>query len=213
MNQFEEQQEKDSRRHYAQSLMRDWSSWNLISPLNTRAYNIIKAATRKDPANNLLCGITAHDIHLHLIYCTYLVITHQPLTCRNVELPRHENQTTTWRIAQFILFITLFFGIAPMDGEYDMLLSRGWIFYLFIAFVAISAWCRYSDKCYEEHKRRTATLNAAVTESEIAAYLRTSECAEKMREYLAQPNCKYTAEIKEYLSWYKHEGGKNLEII
>lgn len=213
IKEIKKERELDSRRRLAEHLMWDWREWYKVTPLNTRAYGIIDVATRTAPANYLLHGIEASSIHLHLSRCAYHVITHQPLTCREVELPGHEKQMVAWRIAQGIIFFLLFYGIKPIDWEDDIVLSRGWIFFLFLAFVAISAWCRYCDKWYNEHQRETATLNAAVTEADIAAYLRSSECAEMMKKELDHQNCEHTSEIKEYLRWYESAGKETQQIV
>ena len=205
--------ELDSRRRLAERLMWDWREWYKVDPLNTRAYGIINVATRPAPANYHLYGIEASSIHLHLTHCAYLVITHQPLTCREVELPGHEKQMIAWRIAQFIIFFLLFYGIDPVDWEEHIVLSRGWIFFLFLAFVAISAWCRYCDKWYNDHQRKTATLNAAVTEADIAAYLRTEKCAEMIRKEREHPDCNHRRELDEYLHWYETAGKESLQIV
>lgn len=139
IKEIKKERELDSRRRLAEHLMWDWREWYKVTPLNTQAYGIIDVATRTAPANYLLHGIETSSIHLHLSRCAYHVITHQPLTCREVELPGHEKQMVAWRIAQGIIFFLLFYGIKPIDWEDDIVLSRGWIFFLFLAFVAISA--------------------------------------------------------------------------
>lgn len=173
-------------------------------PITKREKKILELAGRARPYDITQRSIGLQDLDSHAKSCAYYIVTQQHLECREVELPGHEKQMIAWRIAQGIIFFILLYGIKPIDWEDDIVLSRGWIFFLFLAFVAITAWCRYCDKWYTEHQRKTVLLNTMVGNAEIKIVLLDKKFAEDMRRYYISEGCKHRQELALYLRWW-HE--------
>lgn len=171
-------------------------------PLTQREKQLIKLATKEKPYSVVPRGIEESDITSFAESCAYYIVTQQPCDIRDVELPRHETQMAAWRLAQAILFIILLLGILPPDME--SYLPRWLILVIFLAFTAISAWCRYCDKWYSKHQRETAILNELVSEYDIKLILCSKEFAKGIMEYYTSPDCQHKKELLKYLSWW-HE--------
>ena len=190
--------------------MHDWNAWDKLLPIDYHAMQIIRMATEENPTDYRSDKLYHHSwlslVDDHRRHCAYRILTHQPLTCRKVNDERTERKIIAWRIVQFILFILLFFGIYPTDWEEGIILSRGWILTLFLCFAVTSTLCRFYEKAYKQYQRETSVLNAIVTEDDIAAYLRTEECAEMIHKEREHPDCKFWRELDTYLYWYETKG-------
>lgn len=171
-------------------------------PITQREKKLLSLAGKKHPYEITERGIEPCDVTDHAERNAYYIVTQQEEECREVELPGHEKQMTGWRIAQGFLFIVLIMGIIPIDSESG--LPRPVILVLFLAFTAISAWCRYCDTWYSEHQRRTALLNAMVGNAEVKKVLLNKRFAERIRKYYISKDCEHRKEIAEYLRWW-HE--------
>ena len=172
-------------------------------PLITeREKKLLSLAGKKHPYEITERGIEPCDVTDHARRNAYYIVTQQEEECREVELPGHEKQMTGWRIAQAILFTILPLGILPPDME--SYFPRWLILVLFLAFAAISAWCRYCDTWYSEHQRRTALLNAMVGNAEVKKVLLNIRFAERIRKYYISKDCEHKKEVSIYLRWW-HE--------
>lgn len=213
LKQLKQEREYESHVRCAKSLTWSWRNWGSVRPLGNRAEEICRIAIQEKPWIPLSPSFPDKSISDHLRVCAYLLITHQPLVLRNTEIPRHEIGMLIWRVIQFVLFALLFYGIVPHNSEDGLLLSRWWIFVIFLGFTAVSAWCRFCDKWYDNERRRTAILNAAVKDSDVAVYLRSAEFAESMRSLLNRPNCEHKDALQDYLNWYDAYGKNEFTIV
>ena len=194
------ERERRKRSDLAWKLVNDWRRGE-IEQLTPYALKAVQIATKRDQDYMTRSVIDPREIQNYAEECAYYIVTQQPNPYRETCLPSHEKQIIAWRISQFIIFAFLFYGIIPLDGEEDMLLSRGCIFALFLAFVAITAWCNHCKQWYSQYQRETATLNALVTTDMIVSILRSKTFADRMRKELALPNAPFKKELKDYLSW------------
>lgn len=198
-----EQRAKQKRADYLHRLL--WETpYTEPTQLSPRELKLISVATRinPNPYGMELLGITRENIQAHAEECAYYTATQQPCKCRDVILPSHENKMVAWCAAQICIISLLFYGITPLTGAQDLLLSRHIIFVLFLALIAITVWRRHNDNWYNEHKRRTSLLNVIVGNTEIEHVLKSKTFAEDMRRLYLDPECKYKPELTEYLRWW-----------
>lgn len=198
--------ENKNRETYARELMYDWKRWDNVKELDPYAREILYIATSDIDHRD---GIVGLDIKIHAQRSAYALITHQPQTHRQIIIPKYEKILTFWRFIQTILFFVICFTLCPdpeLASDEIHVINGLFVTWLFIAFTAISAYCRFAKTRNSNIARERATLNAIVNEDYLAAYLRTPECAEYMRCKYTQPESPYKNAIRTYLTWYEHTG-------
>ena len=204
--------EKINRKEYAKELMYNWNRWDNVKKLNPYALKILAIATASHPTTRLFQheGLGKLDIEMHLKRTAYALITYQPQTHRKTIIPKYGKLITFWRCIQILLFFIITFELCP-DPESEAHINGLLVAWLFIAFTAISAYCRFSNTRDYEIARDRATLNAIVNEDYLAAYLRTPECADFMRNEYRKPGTPHQNAIRTYLTWYEHHGKHECE--
>lgn len=206
--------EKRNREDYAKELMYDWNRWDNVEKLNPYAIKILNIATASHPQSSTSFdyreGIDKLDIEMHTKLTAYALITHQPQTHRQTIIPKYEKTRIFWRCIQILLFFCIIFELCP-DPESEAHINGLLVTWLFIAFTAISAYCRDAKQREYEIARDRATLNAIVNEDILAAYLRTPECADFMRNEYRKPGTPHQNAIRTYLTWYEHHGKHECE--
>lgn len=194
---LEEERESRARDNYRHYLMYDWNKWNEVTPLSGRERDLCIHATKGDPLDLGYNGLDNFDITNHLEVCAYRLITNQPIR----DYRGYDIFINTSLYIQYALLTVLCSGIYPTDFENDIVLSRGWILFLFFVFICVA----FFRKILKLEKRKEVILDAMVTEADLAAYIRTPKCAESMQKNLIS-KCPYEKEIKVYLNWYEKQG-------
>lgn len=140
------------------------------------------------------------------------------ITCQGMwwekALPRIEKRLFIWEVIQAILFLILAFGIIPNAIDPDIKLSRELIWFLFLAFVGVSVWCRRYSNFYNQRRKDSLVIIKGISGQDIAVYMCSPRFATGMRREIAGEDGKshpYYKEIADYLDWYERVGKKKYE--
>lgn len=178
--------------------LHNWKQYSLVSAPTSRLHQVIAIALGRPPT--ILADAPYRE---HLEESAYHLLTEQPATNRQETHPRHEKWIILWRALQILIFMLLIMGITPPQSADDIILSRGWILILFLAYSAITAIIHYYTNWYSQLTKQARILNAAATIDDVAAYLRTPECHQFIQQEIKHATSPASEHLAAYLTWYE----------
>ena len=184
-------------------------------PPDKRAIRICSIAMKEKPWECLRSSFQDDPIEDYIRKGAYCAITCQSLWWCDTQIPYIFIRLLIWRAIQVLLFLILFVGILPPHEEADviLILSRGWIRFLFVAFTCVSAWCQFYSNFYNRRRREHSILMKSVNDADIAVYLHSPDFAASMRRQIKSDDVSfiYHKEVADYLDWYEKIGKKKYD--